>query len=91
MENSKQDYLIYNKLKINRQNISDVSLNSDVITPTYRTKHNSDSMYGNKKVVIEALERKDYDLIRNVSNYFYRASGVYQKVCNYLATLYRYD
>ena len=29
--------------------------------------------------------------MREISNYFYRASGIYQKACNYFATLYRYD
>jgi hypothetical protein len=26
-----------------------------------------------------------------VSNYFYKTNGLYQKVCNYFAFLYRYD
>jgi hypothetical protein len=29
--------------------------------------------------------------MRNISNYFYRISGIYRAACNYLATLYRYD
>ena len=29
--------------------------------------------------------------MREISEYFYRASGIYQKACNYFATLYRYD
>ena len=29
--------------------------------------------------------------LREISNYFYKASGIYQRVCNYAATMYRYD
>ena len=33
----------------------------------------------------------DLETLRDVSNYFYRSSGIYQKLCNYFATMYRYD
>ena len=35
----------------------------------------------------------DYNIkeMRNISNYFYRVSGIYRTACNYLANLYRYD
>ena len=26
-----------------------------------------------------------------ISNYFYKTSGIYQRICNYFATMYRYD
>jgi hypothetical protein len=29
--------------------------------------------------------------LRDISNYFYKTSGIYSRVCNYFATLYRYD
>lgn len=29
--------------------------------------------------------------MRDISNYFYEVSGVYQRLCNYFAGLYRYD
>lgn len=29
--------------------------------------------------------------MRNISNFFYNINGMYQKLCNYLAFLYRYD
>lgn len=31
------------------------------------------------------------DELREVSNYFFRKSGIYQRLCRYLAYLYRYD
>jgi hypothetical protein len=35
----------------------------------------------------------DNDIVRlrEISNYFYKTSGIYQRVCNYAATMYRYD
>lgn len=43
----------------------------------------------------EDIERmiRDYriDELREVSNYFYHKSGIYQRLCRYLAYLYRYD
>ena len=33
----------------------------------------------------------DLETLREISNYFYKTNGLYQKVCNYFAFLYRYD
>jgi hypothetical protein len=33
----------------------------------------------------------DLEKLREISNYFYKTSGIYQRVCNYAATMYRYD
>ena len=38
-----------------------------------------------------ALENKDLETIRAISNYYYDSSGIYKRVCEYLAFLYRYD
>jgi len=29
--------------------------------------------------------------MRDISNYFYRTSGIYQRLCRYMAYMYRYD
>lgn len=34
---------------------------------------------------------RDLETLREISNYFYRTSGIYYRLCNYFATLYRYD
>ena len=46
---------------------------------------------GDKRLILKALADMDVETLRDVSNYFYRTSGIYQKVCNYFATMYRYD
>jgi len=29
--------------------------------------------------------------MRDISNYFYKISGIYQRLCRYMAYMYRYD
>ena len=40
---------------------------------------------------MRAVYRHDYETLRNISDYFYESSGIYYRLCRYLATLYRYD
>lgn len=47
--------------------------------------------YGNKDFVLKAIYRHDYDTLREISNYFYEANGIYYRLCRYMAYLYRYD
>ena len=37
------------------------------------------------------MARKDYPRLREISNYFYEVSGLYERLCSYFASLYRYD
>jgi hypothetical protein len=47
--------------------------------------------YGNKAVIMKALGDNDIATLREISKYFYRTSGIYERTCNYFATMYRYD
>jgi uncharacterized membrane protein len=47
--------------------------------------------FHNKEAVIQALAENDIDTLREISRYFYRTNGIYQKVVNYFATMYRFD
>ncbi len=44
-----------------------------------------------KKEVLEAIHRGDIQKMREISNYFYKISGIYQRLCRYMAYMYRYD
>ena len=48
-------------------------------------------MFHDKGFILAALARRDIPLLREISRYFYRTSGIYQKVVNTFATMYRYD
>lgn len=47
--------------------------------------------YTDKKKVIDAMARRDYRLMRKMSNFYYNTSGIYSRLCRYMAYLYRYD
>ena len=47
--------------------------------------------YSNKSSIMAALGNNDIMTLREISKYFYRTSGIYERTCNYFATLYRYD
>lgn len=40
---------------------------------------------------MDAIYRNDFATMREISRYFYQSSGIYQRLCKYLAYLYRFD
>lgn len=46
---------------------------------------------GNKEEVLNAIGNLDYEQMQKISNFFYRTSGIYQRLCRYMAYMYRYD
>ena len=76
--------LEYGKIKINTKTMDDAVLNLGSIQNVTRGMIN-------KAVIYRALMDNDVIRLREISNYFYKTSGIYQKVCNYAATMYRYD
>ena len=71
-------------IKIGKQTLSDAILDLG-----YLKKVNS--KLGNKHLVLKALWERDLDTLREISNYFYRTNGIYFRVVNSIATLFRYD
>lgn len=47
--------------------------------------------YGDKKFVMKTIYRHDYRTLREISKFFYESSGIYYRLCRYLAFLYRFD
>ena len=39
----------------------------------------------------QAIDRQDLRRIREISNYFFYSNGIYQRLCRYMAYLYKYD
>ena len=48
-------------------------------------------LLADKGHVLRAIHYGDLDKMREISNYFYKISGIYQRLCRYLAYMYRYD
>ena len=46
---------------------------------------------GDKKEVLRAINSCNYNDMREISNFFYKTSGIYSRLCRYMAYLYRYD
>ena len=47
--------------------------------------------YGDKDFVLKAINSGNIEAMREISNFFYKTSGIYNRVCRYFAYLYRYD
>ena len=75
----------FNKIKVGLQTLKDATLED--ISPLKKI----DPRYADKQTVQRAIAQNDLDSMREISNFFYRQSGIYNRLCRYLAYMYRYD
>ena len=76
--------LDFSKIRIGLQTLDDAILDLGALKKTNRT-------YGDKNTILRALATKNYEQLREISNYYYEVSGIYERLCKYFAYLYRYD
>ena len=76
--------LEFGKMKVGKKILEDAAL--DLSTLKQTTKN-----YNNKAAVLKALANRDIATLREISKYFYRTNGIYFRLCNYFAQMYRYD
>ena len=74
----------YGHIKSGTKQLADAVINLGAI-------EKSTKGYISKGVVLKALFDNDVQKLREISNYFYKTNGIYQRLCNYVATMYRYD
>ena len=74
----------YGHIKSGTKQLADAVINLGAI-------EKSTKGYVSKGVVLKALFDNDVAKLREISNYFYKTNGIYQRLCNYVATMYRYD
>ncbi len=87
MINSRRGYegpINYGKIKVGTKTLDDAVLNLGSMP---KIRHD----FGNKAFILQAISERNLPLIREISNYFYNTNGIYSKVCDYFAYLYRYD
>ena len=80
------DPMAYRQMKVGVKKLDDAVLNLG----TYNQglpRYNGIS----KGMILQALANNDLAELRRISNLFYSVSGMYQRVCDYFAYLYRYD
>lgn len=75
----------YGRIKVGNSTLNDATINLGSMATTIS------NIYGNKNKILQALAKQDVNDLREISNYFYRTSGIYQRACNYFATMFRYD
>ena len=82
--NFEEENFDFAKIRIGSKKLEDAILDLD----TYKRVN---PRLGDKDFVLRAInENKDRDL-RQISDFFYRTSGIYSRLCRYMAYLYRYD
>lgn len=74
----------FSKIRIGQKNVEDAILN---LSDFKRT----DSRLGDKTAILNAIKNNDQRLMREISSFFYRTSGIYNRLCRYMAYMYRYD
>ena len=74
----------YAKMRVGLRTLGDANLDLNFYKKL-------DSTRGDKANVLKALKEHNYKELRNISNLFYETSGIYQRLCKYLAYLYRFD
>ena len=47
--------------------------------------------WADKQTVLDALNNGDVTSLRSISEYYFETSGIYNRLCKYLATIYKYD
>ena len=73
----------FSKIKVGAQ-----TLNDAVVTyPLKKVK----PQYSDKEFVLRAIDQHDTETVKRISQFYYNTSGIYSRLCRYLAFLYRYD
>ena len=76
----------YGKVKVGVKTLNDAILDLGSLKTTSAQKRLVD-----KKMVLDALVKNDVKKLREISEFFYNTNGIYSRICNYFAFLYRYD
>ena len=74
----------FNKTKVGVKTLEDAILNLGALKKVNPT-------YANKNTVLEAINKNDQKQMREISDFFFKTSGIYSRLCKYMAYLYRYD
>ena len=77
--------LDFNKVKIGLKTLEDAVL----VSAGDLKKARPD--LSDKQSVIRAIDNYDFVKMREISDFFFRTNGIYQRLCKYMANLYCYD
>lgn len=74
----------FSKIKLNGQTLEDAILDLGVYKKV-------NARIADKKNILNAINESNYIEMREISNFFYKTSGIYSRLCRYMAFLYKYD
>ena len=74
----------FNKIRIGLKTLEDAIV-------TYGDLRKTNPRLGTKQNVLKAINNGDLAEMRDISNFFYKTSGIYGRLCRYMAYLYKYD
>ena len=74
----------FSKIKVGLKTLDDAIV-------SYGTFAKTNARLGNKTTVLEAINNGDVKSLRQISDFFYKTSGIYRRLCRYMAFLYKYD
>lgn len=76
----------FSKIRVGAKTLDDA-----ILTLGDYPKASKNSSITNKTKVLQAIENRDFEQMRAISDYFFETSGIYSRLCRYMAYLYRYD
>lgn len=74
----------FSKIKIGVKSLEDAILNLGSLKKL-------NPVFADKDVVLKAINDNNQKQMREISNFFFKTSGIYSRLCKYMAYLYRYD
>ena len=89
LEQPENSNLLYTKVKLGVKTLEDANVNLDA--NSLRTGTGGNSSYLDKTYVINQINNRNATSLAELSKYYYQTSGIYSRLCRYMAYLYRYD
>lgn len=74
----------FSKIKIGAKELKDAILNLGDYNKV-------DQNFAKKESVLKALYNRNCVEMREISNFYFQTSGIYSRLCKYMAYMYRYD
>lgn len=74
----------FNKIRVGSKNLDDAVLNLGSYKKVNR-------QFGSKEFVLKAIHDGNLQTMREISDFYYRISGIYNRIIRYMAYMFRYD
>ena len=78
------DNIDFSKIKVGAKTLDDAILDLGSLKKV-------NASMADKNYILWAIDQSNYEEMRAISIFFYKTSGIYSRLCRYMAYLYRYD